>query len=93
MLNLFQYLEDLYHAWPSDYIDALRGLSDDIYSAMIVGHNPGMELLLDELTGQSERFPTAAMALIQLQINHWSRLCDETEGELLNIWLPRNILD
>jgi len=87
------YLEDLYHAWPSDYLDALRGLSDDNDSVMIVGHNPGMELLLELLTGKSERFPTAALALIQLPIDNWAQLNDETEGELIQLWLPRALVD
>ena len=39
------YLDDFYHAWPSDYLDALRNLSSEINSAIIVGHNPGMEML------------------------------------------------
>jgi len=87
------YLEDLYHAWPSDYLDALRSLSDDVNTAMIVGHNPGLELLLEQLTGESERLPTAALALIQLPIDFWSQLDDETEGELLDLWLPRFLMD
>ena len=82
-------LDSFYHAWPSDYIDALRGLGDEIRSAMIVGHNPGMELLLEQLTDQSERFPTAALALVKLPIDYWSQLSDETEGEMLQLWLPR----
>ncbi len=28
------YLEDFYHAWPSDYLDVLRGLSNEINTAM-----------------------------------------------------------
>ena len=87
------YLEDFYHAWPSDYLDALRVLSDDIDSAMIVGHNPGMEMLLEMLTGESERFPTAALALIYLPIVYWSQLNDETEGEFVDLWLPRMLMD
>ena len=85
------YLDDFYHAWPSDYLSALCSLSDKINTAMVVGHNPGMELLLEMLTGQSERFPTAALASVTLPIDYWSQLNDETEGELLHLWLPRAI--
>lgn len=85
------YLDDFYHAWPSDYLNALCSLSDKINTAMVVGHNPGMELLLEMLTGQSERFPTAALASVKLSIDFWSQLNDETEGELLHLWLPRAI--
>ena len=87
------YLESFYHAWPSDYLDALRSLSSDIYTAMIVGHNPGMEMLLEMLTGQDERLPTAALALIKLPIENWSQLTDEAEGELLDLWLPRTLME
>lgn len=83
------YLDDFYHAWPSDYLSALCSLSDKINTAMVVGHNPGMELLLEMLTSQSERFPTAALASVKLPIDYWSQLNDETEGELLHLWLPR----
>ncbi|MFC1996182.1 histidine phosphatase family protein [Chloroflexota bacterium] len=87
------YLEDFYHAWPSDYLNALRNLSEDINTAMIVGHNPGMELLLEMLTDESERFPTAALALIHLPVDYWSQIGDEIEGELLHLWLPRALMD
>ena len=87
------YLESFYHAWPSDYLDALQSLSSDINIAMIVGHNPGMEMLLEMLTGEDERLPTAALALIQLPIEYWSQFTDEAEGELLNLWLPRTLLE
>lgn len=87
------YLENFYQAWPSDYLDELRNLSDEINTAMIVGHNPGMEMLLEMLTGEDERFPTAAIALIQLPIKNWAQLTDETEGEMLKFWLPRSQME
>ena len=87
------YLESFYHASPSDYLDALRSLSSDINIVMIVGHNPDLEMLLEMMTGIDERLPTAALALIQLPIENWSQLTDEAEGELLNLWLPRTLLE
>jgi phosphohistidine phosphatase len=86
-------LESFYHADPSDYLDALHSLSGDINIAMIVGHNPGMEMLLEMLTDEGERLPTAALALIQLPIENWSQITDEAEGELLNLWLPRTLME
>jgi len=85
------YLDDLYHGWPSDYIEALRSLSDEIDSVMVVGHNPGLESFLELLTGAGEHFPTAALAYIRLPIQAWSKLNDETEGDLLDLWLPRQL--
>lgn len=88
-----RYLESFYHASPSDYLDALSSLSSDLNTIMIVGHNPGLEMLLEMLTGEDERLPTAALALIKLPIEKWSQLLDEAEGELLNLWLPRTLLE
>lgn len=86
-------LEDFYHAWTSDYIDGLRSIADVFASAMVVGHNPGMEMLLEQLAGETERFPTAALAVINLPIDFWSQLNDETEGELVQFSTPRDFLD
>lgn len=84
-------LDDLYHGWPSDYLLALRALPDDIDSAMIVGHNPGLESLLEILTDEDEHLPTAALACVSLPIQSWNQLTDETEGELISLWLPRQL--
>jgi phosphohistidine phosphatase len=87
------FVESFYHASPSDYLETLSSLSSDVNIVMIVGHNPGMEMLLEMLTGEEERLPTAALALIQLPIKNWSQLSDEAEGELINLWLPRTLLE
>jgi phosphohistidine phosphatase len=65
--------------------------SDTIDRVMLVGHNPGQEDLIRELTGQDERFPTAALAQIELPIQRWSDMEAETEGKLVNIWRPKEV--
>jgi phosphohistidine phosphatase len=85
------YLEDFYHGSPSEYIEALQALPDEFNTAMVVGHNPGMEMLLELISDESERFPTAALALIKLPIDFWSQLNDEIEGELIQFLLPREL--
>ena len=84
-----RYLRSLYLAGPEEYLDALRTLPETVSTAMVVGHNPGMEDLLETLTGDYERMPTAALAHIQLPIARWDLLTDETEGKLLGLYLPR----
>ena len=84
---------DLYPGWPEDYLDLLRSLTDAIEIAMVVGHNPGLEALLELLTDESEHLPTAAIALVRLPINRWSELKEETEGDLQAIWRPRSLPD
>ncbi len=54
---------------------------------MVVGHNPGIEELVEELTGEWVRMPTSALAQIDLAIDNWSDLELEETGKLVNVWL------
>jgi phosphohistidine phosphatase len=80
---------DLYAAEPQAYIEALVRLPDSYARVMIVGHNPGLEELLEMLTDQNEPLPTAALAQVQLPIRRWSELSEETQGKLVGIWRPK----
>ena len=73
------------------YLDALRQLADEIHTVMVVGHNPGLEELLEELVMEPERLPTAALARVDLPVQSWQELDDEVVGELVNLWRPREL--
>lgn len=85
------YTRNLYHAWADQFVSELSKISDDFDCVMVVGHNPGMEDLIEEISGEWVRMPTAALAQIELKINHWSDIALDGEGELANIWLPKEI--
>jgi phosphohistidine phosphatase len=80
---------DLYMADSDAYLHALRGLPDDYERVMVVGHNPGLEELLEALTGEVEALPTAALAQVELGLRRWRDLDDESEGRLVSLWRPR----
>jgi phosphohistidine phosphatase len=82
---------DLYLAAPEQYLQVLCGVPDHIECVMIVGHNPGAEDLLAQLTGQSAHLPTAALAHVKLPIDNWSELGADTQGELAEFWCPRDL--
>ncbi|MEM7331827.1 MAG: histidine phosphatase family protein [Chloroflexota bacterium] len=86
-----EYDSNFYLAAPETYIVKCRSLHDDIDIAMVVGHNPGMEALVEDLTDKSKIFTTANIAQIQLPIQSWSDLNSDTAGELLNLWRPKEI--
>ena len=86
-----QVTRHFYLAGTESYLSALRHLPDNIQSVMVVGHNPGMEELLERLTGRSEAMPTAALAHLELPINHWADLRGKGSGRLLNLWLPQRL--
>jgi phosphohistidine phosphatase len=58
---------------------------------MVVGHNPGLEELLQDLTGKYEPLPTAALAYLRLPIENWAELADDAAGELVHVWRPKEI--
>ena len=82
---------DLYHADPETYLMAARQYGEDHDAILVVGHNPGIEELVVELTGEWHRMPTAALAEVHLDIDRWQDLTGDEEGELANLWLAREI--
>ena len=57
-------------------------------SAMIIGHNPGFEGLVEILTGKYERMPTAALAVVDLDIEDWKAIGVNC-GKLFEILRPK----
>ncbi len=82
---------EFYMAGPEAYFHALRALSDDYECVMVIGHNPGLEELVEALTSESETMPTAALAQVELTLKRWRDLSDETEGRLVNVWRAREM--
>ncbi len=84
-----QYLNSLYQAEPATYMGALSVTPDEFERVMVVGHNPGLEGLLQILSRQIEALPAASVAFISLPIRSWKDLNAEVEGELIEfITLP-----
>lgn len=66
--------DQIYEASPQALRQVVAELSDNIGSAMLVGHNPGIEGFIRFLTGAEEPMPTAAFASINLNIDKWGDL-------------------
>jgi len=58
---------------------------------MMVGHNPGLEELVEQLTGERQDLPTAALAQIVLPIDRWSDLKLSSRGTLSGYWEPGDL--
>ena len=82
---------DLYLAPPTQYIQVLSNVPDHINRVLVVGHNPGTEDLLAQLTGCATHFPTAALAQVELDIATWDQLTNETRGQLIDSWRPSEL--
>ena len=80
---------DLYLADAGTYLEVLQSVPETCQSVMVVGHNPGLEELVEALTGEAEPMPTAGLAQVSLPIERWEELGDETEGKLVQVRRPR----
>jgi phosphohistidine phosphatase len=85
----------IYEAPVARLMDIIASTDDSVGRLLIVGHNPGFgglvgalaERLPDALGGG---FPTAALAVIDLPIEHWPEL-RERSGEITALILPRDL--
>jgi phosphohistidine phosphatase len=84
-------LRDLYLAEPDDCAQVLATLDERYRSVMVVGHNPGLEDLVEALTGLHEILPTAALARVALPIDGWSELRLDGNARLEQLWRPKEL--
>ena len=80
---------DLYEAGPTGYLRALQGVDDRDQRVMVIGHNPGLEVLLEVLTGEARWLTTAAMVCVELPIASWSEIQEYVEGRIVSFWSPK----
>jgi len=81
----------LYLAGPQAYIEVLRPVAEEHARVLVVGHNPGLEALIEALTGEAMAMPTAALAQVELSLERWSDLDTDTDCKLVNLWRPKDL--
>ncbi len=86
-----QALAELYLATPETYVAALQRLGNEAERVLLVGHNPGLEVLVDGLSGRQVELPTAAIALIHLPIERWAGVALDRNGTLDRVWTPKSL--
>ncbi len=84
--------ERIYEADAARLIEVVTQLEEDAETVLLVGHNPGMEQLLQLLTGETRRMTTAAVALVALDIEKWSK-AREHSGRLEWHVRPKELQD
>jgi phosphohistidine phosphatase len=90
---------DLYLACPATLLDKIHETPDEATSLLVVGHNPGLEQLAKLLSGTgdetalaalAEKYPTAALAVIRLNVASWSDVAPD-RGTLTRFLRPRDL--
>jgi phosphohistidine phosphatase len=93
------YDEKLYLAPPVSMMQVIHKLPKTELHVMMVGHNPGHHLLALELAGDgepsalaalSEKFPTAALAVLTFKTNDWRNVAPAS-GTLTHFLTPRTL--
>lgn len=79
----------LYFQGVEPCLSAIASLDDEAETALVVGHNPVSEELVQLLTGESVRLPTAAIACIDLPISAWRFLDQTAKGTLRLVLSPQ----
>jgi phosphohistidine phosphatase len=81
----------LYLATPDEYVAYLRCLDDQYSVVLVVGHNPGLEDLLELITGSLQKMPTAALAWISMEITGWQEFSAKADAQLIRLWRPKEL--
>ncbi len=81
---------DIYEAEKREILRIVHQQNDACNIIMLVGHNPGMVSLLHHLVDEkgAERLPTAAFAVVELDVESWHHVSFKT-SKLLHYWTPR----
>lgn len=95
-----QFEEDAYLADPSTLMALVREAGGDSDAVLVAAHNPGLQELALELVPPAaedalfdevmQKYPTAAFAVIELDIDDWSDLKSGC-GKLIHFARPRDL--
>lgn len=89
----------MYAASEQTLLDIVRSLPEGVHAPLLVGHNPGLQQLAVELTHGdrnalryrlSEKFPTGALARLELPAHRWSEVAPGS-GEIAELIFPKEI--
>lgn len=91
----------IYMARVAELLDLIGAIPDEAKEALLVGHNTSAERLVIKLANDDERglrkrveekFPTAALAVIELPIERWEDLRPES-GRVVDLIYPADLDD
>jgi phosphohistidine phosphatase len=86
-----QYDERIYDASTERLLGVVGSVDDGVEKLLLVGHNPGFERLAARLSANEvDEFPTAALAEIELPIEHWRDIKDAS-GRLVRFLTPKTL--
>ena len=85
------FLPSFYHGGPSAVVDEILAVDDDVECLLVLGHNPGWEDLVQELTGQYTVMKTATAALMTRDLDKWQSAYEPGRWKLERVIYPREL--
>lgn len=91
--------QDIYLANKPTLLALVRSLDDKVKAPLIVGHNPGLEMLIADLTEDDDqgfrqrikgKLPTGALTILELDAKHWSEV-GKGRGKIVELILPKEL--
>lgn len=82
--------ERIYDASVGQLMKIVSEIEDAAEVVMLVGHNYGIEQLLERLTGEARQMKTATLACVNLPVESWSEV-GETRGSLELYVRPKDL--
>ncbi len=90
----------IYLASSVTLMDIIRGIKDEPERVLMAGHNPGLEDLIFDLVADDgtqglrdvveEKFPTAALAVLELDIDSWTNI-GNGDVRIVKLIRPRDL--
>jgi phosphohistidine phosphatase len=89
----------MYLADEQTLLSLVRAMPEKVHAPLLVGHNPGLERLLVELTHDdgdglrnriATRYPTGAFAGVELPADRWTDVTPG-DGEIVELILPKEL--
>ena len=86
-----EYDGSLYHSSATSILNMISNYSENYQSVMIIAHNPGLTILINNITNISlDNLPTSGLAEIEFKINRWSNISYEN-SKLLDLKFPKQL--
>ena len=85
-----EFTDNLYLAGPDDLKMEMHAVSEEIETLLVLGHNPGWEGIVYQLSSESVTMKTGTAALLQANCESWSDAFD-TSWELHDTIYPRHL--
>jgi phosphohistidine phosphatase len=94
-----QFEPRMYLAGKQLLLSFVRDLSESVHRPLLVGHNPGLQEFLIELTKRDDegyrdcvldKLPTSALAVVELPVDRWNEV-EPASGRIVDLILPKDL--